>query len=348
MKFGIVGTGLIAEFHARAIGEIPGATIVACLDAVPERARSFGAKHGCRAYGDLPSFLADPEIEIVNVCSPSGAHLESAIPAAESGRHLIVEKPLEITVERCMRIVEAADRARVVLSGIFPSRFFEAARTVKEALDSGRFGKLTMGSAYVKWWREQSYYSGSGWKGTKAMDGGGALMNQSIHAVDLLLWYMGKVKRVSAFTGVAGHTGLEIEDNATAALEFECGALGAVQGSTAVWPGFLKRVEVLGTEGSAILEEESLAFWRFVREFPADEETRARFASSTSTGGGASDPSAIGHRGHRLQIEDVLGAIREGRRPSVDGIEATRAVALIQAVYESAETGRPAVPADPA
>ena len=255
MKFGIVGTGMIAEFHARAIGEIPGASVAACLDTVPERARTFAEKHGCRAYGDLKSFLSDPEMEVVNVCSPSGAHLDSAVPAAESGRHLIVEKPLEITVERCLRIVEACSRSGVVLSGIFPSRFFEAARAVKEAVDQGRFGRLSMGSAYVKWWREQAYYSGSGWKGTKAMDGGGALMNQSIHAVDLLLWYMGPVRRVSAFTGVAGHTGLEIEDNASAALEFENGALGAIQGSTAVWPGFLKRVEVLGTSGSAILEE---------------------------------------------------------------------------------------------
>ncbi len=348
MKFGIVGTGMIAEFHARAIGEIPGASVAACLDTVPERARTFAAKHGCRAYGDLASFLSDPDMEVVNVCSPSGAHLDSAVPAAESGRHVIVEKPLEITVERCMRIVEACGRAGVVLSGIFPSRFFEAARAVKEALDGGRFGRLTMGSAYVKWWREQSYYSGSGWKGTKAMDGGGALMNQSIHAIDLLLWYLGKVRRVSAFTGVAGHTGLEIEDNASATLEFENGALGAVQGSTAVWPGFLKRVEVLGTAGSAILEEESLAFWRFAAEVPGDEEIRTRFASSTSTGGGASDPTAIGHRGHRLQIEDILRAIRENGTPLVDGIEATRPVALIRAIYESAATGRPAVPADPA
>lgn len=348
MKFGIVGTGMIAEFHARAIGEIPGASVAACLDSVPERSRSFAEKHGCRAYGDLGSFLADPEMEVVNICSPSGAHLDSAVPAAESGRHLIVEKPLEITVERCMRIVEACSRAGVVLSGIFPSRFHDAAGKVKEAADQGRFGKLSMGSAYVKWWREQSYYSGSGWKGTKAMDGGGALMNQSIHAIDLLLWYMGRVKRVSAFTGVAGHTGLEIEDNASAALEFENGALGAVQGSTAVWPGFLKRVEVMGTSGSAILEEESLAFWRFASETPEDEETRTRFASTTSTGGGASDPSAIGHRGHRLQIEDVLRAIREGGTPLVDGIEATRPVALIRAIYESAASGRPAVPADPA
>jgi predicted dehydrogenase len=348
MKFGIVGTGMIAEFHALAIAEIPGTSIVACLDAVPERAKAFGAKHGCRSYSSLDRFLDDAEVQIVNICSPSGAHLDSAVPAAESGRHVIVEKPLEISVERCMRIVEACDRAGVTLSGIFPSRFHGAARELKAAVDAGRFGQLSMGSAYVKWWREQSYYSGSAWKGTKAMDGGGALMNQSIHAIDLLLWYMGKVRRVSAFTGIAGHTGLEIEDNAAAVVEFENGALGAVQGSTATWPGFLKRVEVMGTSGSAVLEEENLSFWKFATETAGDEATRVKYASATSSGGGASDPSAIGHHGHRLQIEDVLRAIRDGGKPLVDGIEATRAVALIEAIYESSATGKPAFPSDPA
>ncbi|MDP3179984.1 MAG: Gfo/Idh/MocA family oxidoreductase [Spirochaetaceae bacterium] len=348
MKFGIVGTGMIAEFHARAIAEIPGSSIVACFDALSSRAQAFAAKHGGRAYDDLGAFLRDPEMEIVNVCSPSGAHLDSAIPAAESGRHLIVEKPLEISVARCMLIVDAADRAGVTLSGIFPSRFDGAARVMKAAVEAKRFGALAMGRAYVKWWREQAYYSGSGWKGTKAMDGGGALMNQSIHAIDLLLWYMGEARRVCAFTGAVGHTGLEIEDNAAVALEFKSGALGAIQGSTATWPGFLKRVEVMGTAGSAILEEESLAFWKFAVESTADDKTRARYAAAATTGGGASDPTAIGHAGHRSQIEDVIRSIRERRKPLVDGIEATRAVAIIEAIYESAATGKPAVPTNPA
>jgi predicted dehydrogenase len=197
----------------------------------------------------------------------------------------------------------------------------------------------------VKWWREQAYYSGSAWKGTKAMDGGGALINQSIHAIDLLLWYMGKATKVSAFTGVVGHTGLEIEDNAASVIEFENGALGAVQGSTATWPGFLKKVEVMGTAGSAILEEENLAFWKFASETTEDDATRSRFAAATSSGGGASDPSAIGHHGHRMQIEDVIKAIREGGKPLIDGLEATKAVALIEAIYESAASGKSAVPA---
>ena len=343
MNFGIVGTGLIAEFHARALAEIPGARLVACLDKFPERSAQFAEKHGCKAYEDLTSFLSHPGLEVVNICTPSGLHMEAALPAAAAGKHLVIEKPLETSTARCEKIIEACQRGGVTLSGIFPSRFFGAAQSVKRAVDADRFGRLTMGSAYVKWWREQSYYSKGGWKGTKALDGGGALINQSIHAVDLLLWFMGEAKEVIAFTGIVGHEGIEVEDNAVAAISFRSGALGVVQGSTAVWPGFMKRVEVSGLEGSAILEEENLAFWKFRRETPADDDIRRAFAGGTSSGG-ASDPSAIGHHGHRLQFEDIIHAIETGGKPLVDGEEAMKAVSLIEAIYRSAETKRPVAP----
>lgn len=341
MNFGIVGTGLIAEFHAKALAEIPGARLVACLDKFPERAAQYAQKNGCAAYDDLGKFLAHPGLDIVNICTPSGLHMDVALRAAEAGKHLIIEKPLETSTARCEKIIEAADKAGVTLSGIFPSRFFGAAQSVRRAVDSGRFGRLSMGSAYVKWWREQNYYAKGGWKGTKALDGGGALINQSIHAVDLLLWFMGDAKEVVAYTDIVGHEGIEVEDNAVAAIAFENGALGVVQGSTSVWPGFLKRIEVSGLEGSAILEEENLAFWKFRNETAEDEEIRKAYAGATSSGGGASDPAAIGHHGHRLQFENVLAAIAAGKKPLIDGVEAMKAVALIEAIYESAELKKP-------
>ena len=172
MNFGIVGTGLIAEFHAKALAEIPGATIVACLDKFPERAAQYAQKNGGAAYDDLGKFLAHPGLDIVNICTPSGLHMDVALQAAAAGKHLIIEKPLETSTARCEKIIEAADRAGVTLSGIFPSRFFGAAQSVRRAVDTGRFGTSSMGSAYVKWWREQSYYAKGGWKGTKALDGG--------------------------------------------------------------------------------------------------------------------------------------------------------------------------------
>ncbi|HET7839320.1 MAG TPA: Gfo/Idh/MocA family oxidoreductase, partial [Rectinemataceae bacterium] len=328
MNFGIVGTGMIADFHARAISEMEGSRIVACLDTAAGRAGAFGARHGCAAYADMASFLAHPGLEVVNVCTPSGAHLEPALAAARAGKHLIVEKPLEIDEDRCDRMIEACDRAGVALCGIFPSRFHEAPRAMKAAVDAGRFGRLTMGNAYVKWWRDQAYYDKGGWKGSRALDGGGALMNQSIHAVDLLRWLMGPVDEVRAITASIGHERIEVEDCAAAVLRFANGALGVVQGTTAAWPGFLKRIEVSGLDGSAVMEEENLAFWSFRRGELGDEELRSRLAAGTVTGGGASDPAAIGHHGHRLQFEDMVEAIRGGRKPQVDGVEARRAVEL--------------------
>jgi len=341
MDFGIVGTGLIAEFHAKALAEIPGARLAACFDIVPERAAAYAARFACAAYSDMAAFLRHPGLQVVNVCTPSGLHLDAALPAAAAGKHLIVEKPLEITTERCGRMIDACERAGVTLSGIFPSRFHASSRAIRAALDAGRFGRLTMGNAYVKWWREQSYYDKGGWKGKKALDGGGALINQSIHAIDLLRWFMGPVEEVSAFEGAACHAGIDVEDNAVAAVRFASGAIGAIQGSTAVWPGFLKRVEVSGVDGSAIMEEEDLPFWRFRTETAEDDAIRTRFAAATGTGGGAADPAAIGYHGHKMQFLDVIGAIERGASPAIDGREAAKAVAVIEAIYRSAKNGRP-------
>ena len=345
MNFGIIGTGMIAAFHARALAEIEGAHLIACLGTAPARADRFALAHGCTAYCDINRFLSHPGLDAVTVCTPSGAHLEGAAAAARAGKHVIVEKPLEITTERCDAIIEACDRAGVLLCGIFPSRFHETSRAIKSAVDAGRFGKLTMGNAYVKWWRDQSYYDECAWKGTRALDGGGALMNQSIHAIDLLSWFMGPVAEVQGLTGTLGHDRIEVEDSAAAVLRFESGAIGVIQGSTAVWPGFLKRIEVSGLSGSAIIEEEDLIFWRFREESPSDGALRTRLAGGTHTGGGASDPNAIGHHGHRLQFEDFIAAVQEGRKPLVDGVEARKSVSIIRAIYESAAIGKPARPA---
>lgn len=340
MNFGIVGTGLIADFHAKAIGEIPGSTIIACIDSFPERAESFARKYGCTGYADLDAFLAHPGLEIVTICTPSGLHMETTVAAAKAGKHLIVEKPIEITLERIDAIIEACEKNRVSLCGIFPSRYHEAAGLVKQAVEEKRFGQITLGSAYVKWFRNQEYYDKGGWKGTKKFDGGGALMNQSIHAIDLLQWFMGPVESVMAYSATLGHERIEVEDTAVAALRFKNGALGVIEGSTAVYPGFLKRIEISGVRGSAILEEENLNTWSFAEERAGDAEIRERFAAKTASGGGAADPAAIGYHGHKKQFEEVITAIKTGKKPLVDGLEARKAVEIILAIYQSAETGK--------
>ncbi|TVQ36365.1 MAG: gfo/Idh/MocA family oxidoreductase [Spirochaetaceae bacterium] len=338
--FGIVGTGMIAGHQARALKDVSGARLEAVFSRDAARAEAFGGEFNCRSYSDMNRFLADDEVSIVSICTPSGAHLESALAAAEAGKHLIVEKPLEITLERCDRMINAAERHGVYLGGIFQSRFFDASRVVKDAIDQGRFGRLVLGDAYVKWFRPQSYYDQGGWKGTLALDGGGALMNQSIHAIDLLQWYMGKVDSVQAYTATLGHERIEVEDTAVATLQFADGAVGVIEGSTAVFPGFLKRVEICGTAGSAILEEEDLKAWSFSQERPEDQEIRRRYGSATKTGGGASDPGAIGTEGHRRQFSDFIDAVDRGKPLALNGIEARKSVAIILAIYESAASGR--------
>lgn len=337
--FGIVGTGSIARHQAQAMAEIEGAAAVAVLSRDTDRAAAFGEEFGIEPYAELTAFLSDPNLRAVSVCTPSGAHLQYVEAAAAAGKHVIVEKPIEITAERCDRIVEIAETAGVAVAGIFQSRYYDNAREVKHAVEQGRFGRLTMGDAYVKFYRTQDYYDSGGWKGTIALDGGGALMNQGIHAVDLLLWLMGPVRRVHGTTKILGHERIEVEDTAVATLEFENGALGVIEGATSTYPGLLKRVEISGTTGTAVIEEEDLRTWRFAAETPEDEEIRRTYATATTSGGGASDPMAIDTTAHARQLEDFVDAIERGRAPEVDVHEARKAVDLIRAVYESARTG---------
>jgi UDP-N-acetyl-2-amino-2-deoxyglucuronate dehydrogenase len=239
--FGIIGCGMIANFHAKAIADLRGAKLVACHDAVPAAAERLAAATGCRAYSDLDAMLADPGVRAVTIGTPSGAHLDPAVAAAKAGKHVIVEKPLEITLRRCDRIIDACRESGVVLSTIFPSRFHDASQELRKAVDHGRFGRLTMGDAIVKWHRTQAYYDSGAWRGTWELDGGGALMNQAIHSVDLLTWLMGPVVEVRAKTALLAHERIAVEDVAVATLEFANGALGVIEASTAAFPGYLKR-----------------------------------------------------------------------------------------------------------
>ncbi|MFO7906872.1 MAG: Gfo/Idh/MocA family protein [Planctomycetota bacterium] len=338
--FGIVGCGMIANFHARAVGDIPGASVVACYDAVPAAADRFAESNGCTAYHDIDKMLANSEVDVVTICTPSGAHMEPAVSAAQAGKHVIVEKPLEITLTRCDQIIKACDEANVVLSTIFPSRFHESSQLFKQAIDKGRFGRLTIGDAYVKWYRTQDYYDSGQWRGTWELDGGGALMNQAIHSVDLLTWLMGPVREISARTATLAHERIEVEDVAMATLTFDNGALGVIEATTAAYPGALKRIEVHGSAGSAVLEEEDITVWKFAEETEADQALLKRMAGKTETGGGAADPAAIGHHGHAEQFKDVLNAINNNTRPLIDGREGRRSVEIILAVYKAAETGQ--------
>ncbi len=342
LGFAIVGCGMIARFHARALAEVPGAKLTALVSRSADGARKMATELNLDVgrHTDLAEALARPDVDVVIITTPSGAHLEPAVAAARAGKHVVVEKPLEISTERCDRIIEACGRAGVQLCTIFPSRFGDANVELKKAVEAGRFGRLTLGETTCKWWRSQAYYDEGGLKGTQALDGGGALMNQAIHNVDLLQWLMGPVKDVAGFTATLAHERIEVEDTAVACLRFASGALGVIQATTSVHPGLPKTVAVHGDRGTAVIEQDDVLRWDFTPETDADQEIKRRFAQKTGASGGSSNPAAISHQGHARQLADFVHAIQSGSPPLVDGREGRKAVAIIEAIYQSAQTGR--------
>lgn len=340
--FGVVGLGMIAEFHGAALDAMAAGRLVACYSPTPGKAAEFAARHGGVGFDDMDAFLAADGLDAVIVATPSGAHLDPAMAAIAAGRHVVVEKPLEVTTARIDRMVGAAATAGVLLTGVFPRRFNPATLALKQAVAAGRFGRIAMADAYVKWWRPQSYYDSAAWRGTKVLDGGGALMNQSIHTIDLLLFVMGDVAATRAQTRLVAHEGIEVEDVAAAMLEFPSGAIGVVQGTTAAWSkaGHKAEVHVMGDKGSAILADDGFRVWEFLEETPEDDRIRAELgADAAAAGAGAADPKAIDFVWHQRNLEDVVRALNAGAPPVIDGREARRAVALIEAIYASADAG---------
>jgi len=265
--------------------------------------------------------------------------MEPGMAAARAGKHVLVEKPLEVTTNRCDRLIKECEKHDVYLGTIFPSRFHRSAILMKEAIEQGRFGRIAVADAIVKWYRTQQYYDSGAWRGTWQLDGGGALMNQAIHSVDLLLWMMGPVRSVTAMTALRAHERIQVEDTAVACLEFASGALGTIVATTAAYPGSLKRIEIAGSHGSAVLEEEAIVRWDFAKPHRSDAKILADMKGNT-TGGGASDPAAIGHAAHRELFKDFSRAIVAREYSLIDGAEGRRSVALINAIYRSAKTGR--------
>ena len=336
--FAIVGTGAIADVHAGAVRENAGARLVAAWSRDAARCADFAARHGCRTAASLQEIVRDPGIRAVCVTTPSGAHAEAAVPVLEAGKAVLCEKPLAITLDAVDRILAAEKRGGGMLAGVFQMRLGRGAQILKSAIEAGRFGRLTLCSAYVKWWREQSYYSGSPWKGTWRLDGGGALMNQGIHAVDLLQWLAGLPVEVSAFFGTLAHSGMEAEDTVVASLRFPNGALGSIEAATSAYPGSDLRIEIMGERGSAVLVNDRLVRWEFDERLPEDDAVLAG-DTSPAIKGGSSNPMAMTHEGHRQLVDDLVCALREGRPPMVPGAEARRAVALVLAIYEAARSG---------
>ena len=339
--YGIIGPGAIAGVHAEAIAAVKGAELRGVAARSKAKARKFTNKYGGDPVGDYQELLSREDIHVISICTPSGMRAEIATECAKAGKHILAEKPLEVTTKRVDKIIRACDKNGVMLACIFQNRFTDDAQHIRKALDQGRFGKLVLGDAYIKWFRSQAYYDSGAWRGTWALDGGGVLMNQAIHQIDLLQWFMGPVKQVRAETALVAHKGIEVEDLAVAMLTFANGAKGVIEGSTAIHTGHPARVEVHGTDGSVILEDGKLTHWDFAKRKPIDKKIEATLKGESVLGSGAKDPMAgIKVEGHRRQIEDFTRAVQRNRAPLVDGREGRKAVHLIEGIYRSARTGR--------
>ncbi len=339
LGFGVVGLGMIADFHAQAIAQLNGARLVGIATRNPAKAAAFATKHQVPFHTtDLAALLARPDIAIVCITTPSAAHLAPALAAIRAGKHVVIEKPIEIDPARTDEILRAAEAAGVRVAPIFQGRFGDGARTVKAAIDAGRLGRLVLASNYVKWHRTAQYYTPP--RGLLANDGGGAVINQAIHGLDLLQWFAGMPAEVFAWTTRRVHTGIEVEDTACAALKFGGGALGAFEASTALWPGWSRRHELCGEHGSIVLEDDRIVRWEFREPRPEDDAIRAAGLAG-DPGSGASNPSGIGTEGHRRQLQDFVDAIHANRPHALDGREGRKAVAFVDAVYQSARRGVP-------
>jgi UDP-N-acetyl-2-amino-2-deoxyglucuronate dehydrogenase len=341
LGFGFIGAGAIANFHARAVAAARGGRLVGVASRTKAGAEKFAAEHGMGyATDDVDALLKQPGVDAVCITTPSALHLQPALAAVRAGKHLMIEKPLDATVEGTDHILHEAERHGVRVGSIFQARFGDAARQLKAAIDAGRFGRMVLASCYVKWNRTTEYYTG--WKGRLAEDGGGAVINQAIHGIDLLQWFAGMPVEVFAWSTQRVHQ-IESEDTAVAALKFGSGALGTIEASTALWPGFSRRIEICGEHGSVVMEDDDITRWEFREARPEDERIRATRESGTM-GSGAAAPMAIKFEGHLRQIQDFIDGIRERRPFFIEGVEARKAVALVRAVYDSAASGQPIRP----
>jgi UDP-N-acetyl-2-amino-2-deoxyglucuronate dehydrogenase len=339
--FAIIGTGAIASIHATAIAAIENARLIGVYNRSKNKAKAFADDYGCAVYDSIDELVQAPGLAIVCICTPSGAHLEPALQSIAAGKHCLIEKPLEVTLEKSDRIIAAAKANNVTVAVAYPSRFYDVSRELKKAVESHRFGNMVLGSAYVKWSRSEDYYKSADWRGTWALDGGGALMNQAIHSVDMLQWYMGPIVSVQAFTANTRHKNIEVEDTAVAVLKFASGALGTIECSTASYPGVLKRIEIMGTSGTVVLEDNDVVKWQFEHQQEDDVKIISNFSANGTAKGGASDPLSINYLGHQRQMEDLIQSIKTGQEPLIDAEEGRRSVAIVLAIYESARTGKP-------
>ncbi|CAA7602622.1 Oxidoreductase family, NAD-binding Rossmann fold [Acididesulfobacillus acetoxydans] len=339
LRFGIIGCGVISKTHVYAIQQA-GGELVACADVVPEKAEVLAGAWGADVYSNYREMLQRSDIDVVNICTPSGMHADMTVEASRQRKHVIVEKPMDITLAQADRMITACRENGVKLAVISQHRFDPSTVYLKRAVTEGRLGRLALGDASVKWFRTQAYYDSGEWRGTWALDGGGALMNQAIHTVDLLQYIMGDVASISANTATLGHERIEVEDVATATVKFRSGALGTIVATTCAYPGLSARLEVHGDKGSAVIDADKLVYFHTV----AEQAEKERPGSPESAEGGdaptAVNPGGLDPWAHGQQVKDMVEAIREDRESLVNGEEGRKPLRIVLALYQAMKTGQ--------
>lgn len=329
---GMVGCGTISGTHAEAINNLEHGKLVAAFSRNQERVDAFCDRHGGTGFSDYEAFLSHPDLDVVAICTPTGTHLDYGRQAARAGKHLIVEKPVEITLERGQALIDACRESDVQLAVIYQSRFMDDVVRMKQTIDEGKLGRIFMIDASVKWFRDQDYYDNGGWRGTLDLDGGGAVINQAIHTVDLMVWLCGEPERLHALKGTFTHERMEGEDNAVASLRFKNGALGLFSASTSMVPSRNRKIEVHGTKGTAVLDGDVFRF---------ESGGRGSADVSDKRGAGSSNPLAgMTASHHARQYEQILNALRNNEQPAVSGAESLKSLAVVEAIYDSAGEGK--------
>ena len=347
MRFAIVGCGVIGRAHAAALDSLAGrAEVTATVSSRIESAKALAQEHDATAFPSLDAALDGGTVDAVTVCTPSGLHADAAVAALRGGRHTVIEKPLDVSLEAAARVCSAARESGATATVVSQHRFDPASVAVKQAIGTGRLGRLTSAAVTVPLWRPQSYYESAAWRGTSALDGGGALLNQGIHQIDLLLWLMGRPVTVSAEIATIAHDGIEVEDTATATVRFESGALATIHATTAAYPGLPARVQVHGDRGTAVIERDRLVYFHADdTDGPTTDNGRAARNQAGDLLPGGGDPGTNVEALAR-QYAEFLGAVEEGRRPLVSLAEAMRSLAVVRACYTSAAAGQPVSVAD--
>jgi len=330
-QFAIIGCGAVSQFHAKAIQDLENGNLYGVYDTRRENAEKFASGYvGCKVFSTLDELFSCKEVDIVNICVPSGLHAELAIKAAKAGKHVIVEKPIAITKEQLDNIVQVAEENKTKIAVVAQLRFTPAIQKAKAAIDGGKLGKILLADFSGKYYRSPEYYAAGGWRGTWAMDGGGALMNQGIHGIDLIQYLMGGVKSVYALCRTQDRE-IEAEDSAYLIIEYKNGAIGSMHGTTVAKPGYPRILEIAGTKGTIKIEEDEIKAWDIDGEKEEIKETMIKSGC---------DPLAIRYEYHKMQFADLLEAIEQDKKPMIDVYEGRKPVDIILAAYESNRTGK--------